>query len=508
MTLALGSVGAALAPISAAAQWRSIPTPARCETQSTTAATDGQASSTQLDLAVITFYVHSAPAVDRYLADALADHLAYWIPYESGISAVSREGIRRPPPTQPAEAAQTARALGARFLLSGTIRGAATGTQLTTTLYGEQSGAAIWEGSYELGTENALEVARRIRTEVVSRVRLTGAAAEASDGPGGGTTVSSAFEQFLRGLDADRERGPRYYRRAIDYFREAVRRDPRFVEGHARLALAITRALENGLTDATANAAALLADARAAADQALAIDSTFALAWLARASVLSLGGSASAARAAFQRAASLDPLEPETLWREAAALFRQGRRADGERRLRAAAALAARYAPASADLGALALFARQTDVACRWLNDAIGSDPYAAAPYALRSTARRRHGELRLAWADAEIATRLGARLLGETAAALVDMTARDSVKARARARWVMRQVERRTRLSQLEARFVASLLIGIGERERALRAIDKAFPRDGYLALMLQDDQFAPIAGDDRYRRVMRVAR
>ncbi|MGQ0538057.1 MAG: hypothetical protein ACT4R6_03850 [Gemmatimonadaceae bacterium] len=66
--------------------------------------------------------------------------------------------------------------------------------------------------------------------------------------------------------------------------------------------------------------------------------------------------------------------------------------------------------------------------------------------------------------------------------------------------------MERRTRLSPLETRFLAALYLGLGDRERALRAIDKAFPRDGYLALVLQDELFTPIAKDPRYRRAVRL--
>ena len=484
-----------------AAQWRFVPTPAPCETATGILSSgDGSARARLVDLAVITLYVNSAPAGDRYLADALADHLAYHFAHDRGFTSPSREGVRRPPPTEANEVSETARALGVRYLLSGTINGSPTGSELTMLLHDARDGVAIWQGRFALGTSNALAVSRKIRTGVLTRLR---GAAYASDSVAtGGTFVPAAFEQFLRGLDADRERGPRFFGRAITFFREATKHDPRFAEAYARLALAITRALENGLTDARENPEKLAAEARSAADRAVELDSTFALAWLARATTLSLGKYNPAAQAAFRRAATLDPREPEILWREGRVLLRDGRRAEGERRLRDASALSARFSAAQADLGALALISRKQDVACGWLNEAIASDPYASAAYALRAVARRRDGELRLAWADAEVTTRLGARLLGETAAALVDLSAGDTTKARARSRWVTRELERRSRLSQLEARYVAALFVGLKERERALRAIDKAFPRDGQLSLILQDDVFAPISRDPRYRR------
>jgi hypothetical protein len=57
-----------------------------------------------------------------------------------------------------------------------------------------------------------------------------------------------------------------------------------------------------------------------------------------------------------------------------------------------------------------------------------------------------------------------------------------------------------------LEARFLATLFLALGDRERALKAIDKAFPRDRYLSLLLQDDVFTPITRDQRFQRATRL--
>ncbi|MGH7709705.1 MAG: hypothetical protein ACREOG_00380, partial [Gemmatimonadaceae bacterium] len=407
--------------------------------------------------------------------------------------------------------AETARALRSRYVLSGTIQGSAGGTgggtRLTVTLYNAKKGVTDWQETYLISSERALDIARNVHGNVIAKIREQDPEVVPS-AIQGGTTVPSAFEQFLRGLDADRERGPRYYSRAIDFFREASRIDPQFAEAYARLALAIARALEAGLTDSETAPEPLLAEGQKAADRAVALDSTFALAWLARGSLLSFPEMNPAAREAFRRAASIDPRDAEIAWREATGHLRAGRQAEAERRLRDASTLSRRFAPALTELGLLSVTGRRTDVACDWLNAAIAADPFAAAPYALRSSARRSYGELRLAWADAEVASRLGARLLGDAAASLVDLTARDSSRARARARWAMRELDRRSRISQLEARFLATLFVALGDRERALRAIDKAFPRDRYLALMLQDDLFRPIARDARFLRATRLTR
>ena len=507
-------VGGGPLPAADQVQWRSVAPPPPCAGSLgiLTASAGGSSAGTELlpdpplevDLAVITLYVRSVPGGERYLADALADHFAYQLARQSGITVATREGIRRAPPSQGQQTVETARTLHTRFLLSGAIQGSPGETRLTMTLYDAKTAKTAWQEQYPISSRTALDIARSVHSNVAARVR--GRNPESVPPVQGGTNVPVAFEQFLRGLDAGRERSQRYYRRAIDFFREATRLDPRFAEAHARLALTISRSLEAGLTDSDTSPEALMAEGQKAADRAVAIDSTFALAWLARASLLSFSGMTPAAREAYRRAATLDPRDPEIAWQEANSLLRAGRRSEGEKRLQDAVAMSHRYAQAFTELAVLALVARRPDTACDWLNYAITADPFAATPYALRSVARQRDGELRLAWADAEIATRLGTRLLGDAAASLVDLTARDSSKARSRARWAGRELERRTRVSQLEARFLATLFVRLGDRERALKAIDKAYPRDRYLALLLQDEVFAPIARDQRFQRATRL--
>jgi len=507
-------VGGGELPAADLTQWRSVAPPPPCEgSLGILAASAGGSSAVKeqlpdpplaTDLAVITLYIRSVPGGERYLADALADHFAYQLARQPGITVATREGIRRAPPTEGQQSADAARTLHARFLLSGTIQGSPRGTRLTMTLYDAKNAKTVWQTEYPISSEHALDIARTVHSNVAARIR--GQDPESVFPIQGGTAVPAAFEQFLRGLDADRERTQRYYRRAIDFFREATRLDPQFAEAHARLALTISRSLDAGLTDSDASPEALVAEGQKAADRAVAIDSTLALAWLARASLLSFSGMTPAAREAYRRAATLDPRDPKIAWQEANSLLRAGRRSEAEKRLQDAVSMSRRYAPAFTELAVLALVARRPDSACDWLNYAITADPFAATPYALRSVARQRHGELRLAWADAEIATRLGTRLLGDAAASLVDLTARDSSKARSRARRAERELDRRTRISQLEARFLATLFLRLGDRERALKAIDKAYPRDRYLALLLQDEVFAPIARDQRFQRATRL--
>ena len=90
-------------------------------------------------------------------------------------------------------------------------------------------------------------------------------------------------------------------------------------------------------------------------------------------------------------------------------------------RLRAAAGRDPRDASLLVDLASLARLRGDSVLACHALNAAVAVDAELASTYALRALVRAGLGELREAWADAEIATRLGHPEWGERAAAVLD---------------------------------------------------------------------------------------
>ena len=90
--------------------------------------------------------------------------------------------------------------------------------------------------------------------------------------------------------------------------------------------------------------------------------------------------------------------------------------------LRAAVGRDPRDASLLVDLASLARLRGDAVLACHSLNAAVVADAELASSYALRALVRAGLGELREAWADAEIATRLGHPEWGERAAAVLDV--------------------------------------------------------------------------------------
>jgi len=118
--------------------------------------------------------------------------------------------------------------------------------------------------------------------------------------------------------------------------------------------------------------------------------------------------------------------------------------------------------------------------------------------------ARPGEKDVRLGWSDAEIAVRLGARTYGEAAYALVDARGGDSTRARARILKLFRELDRRPRLGVTEARLAALALVVIGDYPRAVSLLERAYPRDGMLSVVLDDPALAVLRRDPRFMRIV----
>lgn len=98
--------------------------------------------------------------------------------------------------------------------------------------------------------------------------------------------------------------------------------------------------------------------------------------------------------------------------------------------LRAAVLMAPREVDLLFALANLARLQGENGLACNALNAAISADDELAPAYALRAIVRAELGDRRSAWADAEVATRLGHPEWGERAAAVLDARYGDRVHA------------------------------------------------------------------------------
>jgi TolB-like protein len=141
--------------------------------------------------------------------------------------------------------------------------------------------------------------------------------------------------------------------------------------------------------------------------------------------------------------------------------------------------------------------------ACQLLNNAIDRDARSAPAYALRSLIRARGGEVRAAFADAEVVTQLGRPLWGNSLRAVALRRTGDTTAARRQVRQLLAETRRRTGpLPYWDARFLATALSELNDWvgvQSVLRRID---PRDPRIQWVRRDPSLQPPSDRPSNRR------
>jgi TolB-like protein/Flp pilus assembly protein TadD len=465
----------------------------------------------EVALAVLAFTRESTNHNVGHLGAALADEIAARL-YRLERTIVRRPGaLRRTAALSPAAMVTLGRQVGARYVLAGTIDVRDGFLIVVPRLYRATDGSTEWTTRYERPLSAVATIEQEISRELGSRLGVSLSPEQTSLLTRPRTQNAEAYDHFLRGSFYLSSGTTADAVRAISELERAVTLDGTFAAAHARLGIAYATVLQAGRQLRSANQKTMLARGTSVAQRALAIDSSSVEAWLARAAILAATSPRSyeGVRGAYARAVATDPRSAEALRLYGRALMHLGSFQAAEVRLRSAVELDPQSARALYDLADLEVIRRRPSDACRLLNGVLQNDPRSPRAYALRAALRHRWGEVRDAWADAETASRLGDRLWGESAAALVDAQAKDTTGARARLLRLSRQTLANVSvLSPEDARLPALAFTALGDTASARNVLERARPRGAALWAVLQDPGFDRARSLSWFRSLVQTTR
>jgi TolB-like protein/tRNA A-37 threonylcarbamoyl transferase component Bud32/Flp pilus assembly protein TadD len=259
-----------------------------------------QARAAEQSLAVLPLANLSGDPADDYFGIGLAEEITRAVA-KNGVRVIGRVSAAALQAKGLDERA-IARELGVSSLLTGAVQRADGQVRINVTLVSADDGTVRWSERYDRPLANVFAVQDEIaRTVAATLLGSLGRLPNATS-PRAETADPEAHALFLQGQVLFNRRGARALQQAVALFERASARDPGYARAQASLAMALA-VLPAYVQDSTTP---LITSAVAAAQRAIAMDSTIAESYTALGYGYSLLGKLGRAEAAFRRAVALD----------------------------------------------------------------------------------------------------------------------------------------------------------------------------------------------------------
>jgi TolB-like protein/DNA-binding winged helix-turn-helix (wHTH) protein/Tfp pilus assembly protein PilF len=218
-------------------------------------------------LAVLPLENLTGDASQEYFADGMTDALITDLAQIGALRVISRtsvmryKGVRKPLP-------EIARELGVDGIVEGTVTRSAGRIRVTSQLIFAPSDQHLWAHSYERGVGDVVELQADIAQAIASEVRSALTPEQHKRLSAKVTTNPSAYEAYLKGRYYLNQRTPAGVKKSVEFFQQAIEKDPNFALAYAGLADAYNFTNILGVSAPKESSP----EAKVAATQALVID--------------------------------------------------------------------------------------------------------------------------------------------------------------------------------------------------------------------------------------------
>jgi TolB-like protein/DNA-binding winged helix-turn-helix (wHTH) protein/Flp pilus assembly protein TadD len=453
-------------------------------------------------LLVLPFQNLSADAEQEYFSDGLTEEMITQLArlQPERLAVIARTSSMHYKGTNKT-IGQIGRELGVHYILEGSVRREGKRVRISAQLIRASDQAHVWADSYDRELSGILALQNQVAQAVAREIRITLSAQERTRLASSRPVVPEAHESYLKGRFFWNKRTPEGLRKAIEHFERAIEIDAGYAAPYTGLADAHLLLLEH----ADVSPQEGLPKAKAAALKALEIDSELAEAQASMGMIrFCQEWDWAGAEKDFQRAITLNPNYVTAHHWYALLLATTGRLDEARVEIERAVKLDG-LSPLMRTAAGWRVYAaaRQYDQAAHELRLGIELDP-------LSGTARRRLGAVYLLAGkhkEAIAELRESVRLSGETPIAQADLGHAYAVAGmQAEARKVLDQLQRLSRSHYVDATRFALIYTGLGERERAMEWLEKAYERrDMGLIMLRPDPRFDPLRNDPRYQSLIR---
>jgi class 3 adenylate cyclase/TolB-like protein/tetratricopeptide (TPR) repeat protein len=445
-------------------------------------------------VAVLPFTNISAEAKDEWFADGITEEMITRLSQIPELRVIARTSIVGYKGTSKG-VAEIGRELGAGTILEGSVRRAGDQVRVTAQLVDSGSQAHLWSASYDRPMREIFVVQSDVAQKVAEALRITLLTDVKRRVDRRGTKDTVAFELYLKARRNFNEYTPQSMLQAITDYQAAIERDPSYADAYVGLGEAWT----DGYWVLTTSGRQAIANATAAADHALTLDSDIAGAHAVLATAKMYAWDWQGAEAGFKRALELNPSSVSALLNYNWAYLTQirGRYDEALAGMRRANELDPLYTAAGDSLGWILFHASRYDASIEWLKGVVERNSNFVWSYlglGANYMALRRYDEA-VRWHEKAVEVSGG------------------YWAAKSRLGWAYgragRTEEAHAILDELKIRYpqekfspMAFVMVyqGLGDLDNAFQWLEHGYEDQDFLLLFLQGHEFDDLRGDPRY--------
>jgi pentatricopeptide repeat protein len=213
-------------------------------------------------------FADMSPAKDQdYFGEGLAEELIHALARLQGIRVVARtsafalKGMKL-------DVREIGKMLDVRAVLEGSIRKAGNRLRVTAQLVDSATGLHIWSERFDREERDVFDIQDEISLAIVEHLKVTLLSGEKRALRKRSTADTEAYNLYLKGLYFMARPNPESIQKALDFFHQALDRDPNFAQAHAGVANVYFTLGNVNL----APPAEIFPKAKAAIEKALALD--------------------------------------------------------------------------------------------------------------------------------------------------------------------------------------------------------------------------------------------
>jgi serine/threonine-protein kinase len=448
-------------------------------------------------LAVLPFVNAGDDRGAEYLSDGISESIIYDLSRLTTLKVIPRSSVFRYKGTQ-TDPQTVARELGVRAVFTGTIRLVGDNLLISAELIDAKENRLLWGQQYNHRLSDALAVQQEISKNISEKLRLNLSGDEERLLAKRHTESGDAYQEYLKGQFWLNRRNEEGFQKAIEFFNQAVEKDPGYALAYA--GLADCYALQG--TYALVEPGVGFPKAKAAAMRALALDQQLAEAHTSLGNILtSYEWDFAGAENEFKRAISLNTNYATAHQWYAEHLQAMGRYDEAIAEIKRAQELDPLSLIISAVAGRVYYCSRRYDQAIEELNKTLQMEKQfgPASAFLAQTYSMKSMPEQAITTALVPVKSAPGVSvyltILG---------TAYATAGKKPEAEGVLAELRELSKRQYVQPSYIAMLYCGLGDNDQAFDWLEKAFNiRDDRLLFVMTDPLMDRLRADPRFQNM-----